>query len=59
MDGPAALGAGRELIAQANIGERAAHHHFVIAATRAIGIEILRLDAVRDQIFSGGLSAAE
>ena len=54
MDGPTAFGTGREQIAQANIGERAAHHHFVIAAARAIGIEILRLHSVRDQIFSGG-----
>jgi hypothetical protein len=37
---PAAFGAGRELIAQANIRERAAHHHFVIAAPRAVGIEV-------------------
>ena len=54
MKRPAAFGAGRELIAQANVGECAAHHHFVIAAARAVGIEVVRLDAVRDQIFSGG-----
>ena len=54
MNRPAAFGAGRELIAQANVRERAAHHHFVIAAARAVGVEILRLNAVRDQIFSGG-----
>ena len=52
MNRPAAFGAGSELIAQANVGERSAHHHFVIAAPRSVGIEILRLDAVRDQIFS-------
>ncbi len=54
MDRPAAFGAGSELIAQANVGERAAHHHFVIAATRAVGIEILGLNAERNQIFSRG-----
>ena len=54
MNGPAAFGAGRELIAQADVRERAAHHHFVIAAARAVGIEVFRLNAVRDQIFSGG-----
>ncbi len=52
MNRPAALGAGRELVAQANIREGSAHHHFMIAATRAVGIEVLRLDAVRDQVFS-------
>ena len=54
MNGPAALGAGGEQVAQADIRERAAHHHFVIAAARAVGIEVLRLHAVGDQIFSGG-----
>ena len=47
--GPAAFGAGGELVAQTNVGERAAHHHFVVAAARAVGIEIGRLDAERDQ----------
>ena len=42
------------MIAQADVGEGAAHHHFVVAAARAVGIEVLGLDAVRDQIFSGG-----
>ena len=31
-DGDAALGARRELVAQADVGERAAHHHLVVAA---------------------------
>ena len=50
---PAAFGAGSQLVAQPNVGERAAHHHFVIAAPRAVGIEVPRLHAVRDQIFPG------
>ncbi len=54
MDGPAALGARREQITEADVRECTAHHHFVIAAARAVGIEILGLDAVRDQIFSRG-----
>ena len=29
---PAALGAGRELVAEAHVGERAAHHDLVVAA---------------------------
>ena len=51
--GPAAFGSGRELVAQPDIGERSAHHHFMVAAARAVGIEIAGLDAVRDQEFSG------
>ena len=49
---PAALGARRQQIAQADIREGAAHHHFMIAAARAVGIEIHGLDAVGDQIFA-------
>ncbi len=51
---PAAFRAGRELIAQADVGQRSAHHHFVIAAARAIGIEVLGLHALRDQVLAGG-----
>ena len=54
MDGPAALGAGREQIAEPDIRKCSAHHHFVIAAARAVGVEVLRLNAMRDQIFSRG-----
>ena len=41
------------LVAQADVGERAAHHHFMIAAARAVGVEVGWLDAVLDQILSG------
>ena len=54
MRGPAAFGARRQLIAQTDVGQRSAHHHFVIAAARAVGIEIPRLHAVLDQVFAGG-----
>ena len=50
MPGPATLGAGCELVAQPNVGEGAAHHHFVVAATRTIGIEVDRLDTLRTQV---------
>ena len=50
---PAALGARRHLVAQADVRERAAHHHFVIAAPRAVRVEVLLLDAVLDQPFPG------
>src|ERR1019366_6300702 len=39
-------------IAQADVGERAAHHDFVIAATGSLRIEIRRLHAVGDQVFT-------
>ena len=52
--GPAAFGAGSHLIAQANVGEGSAHHHFMIAAARAVGIEVAGLDAERHQVLRGG-----
>src|SRR5262249_9793358 len=44
MNGHAALDAGHHLVLEADIGERAAHHHLVIAAARAILVEVGRLD---------------
>ena len=54
MRGPAAFGARCEHIAQANICERASHNHLVVAAARAVGVEVAGLHAVLDQEFSGG-----
>src|SRR5699024_4560449 len=48
--GEAAFGAGGQQVAQPDIGECAADHDFVVAAARAVGVEILRLDAVFLQI---------
>src|SRR5581483_7158096 len=48
----AAFGAGGELIAEANVRERTANHYFVIATTRAVGVEIVRLDSALDQILA-------
>ena len=42
-----------QLVAQANVGESSAHHDFVIAAARAVGVEVPRLHSVLLQIFSG------
>ncbi len=53
MQRPAALGPGREKIPQSHVGEGAAHHHLVIAAARAVGVEIRRLDAVLDEVTPG------
>ena len=54
IGGHAAFDAGHHLVLDARVGERAAHHHFVIAAPRAVGIEVLRLDAVLDQVLARG-----
>ena len=56
---PAAFGPGGELIAEADVGQRAAHHHFMVAAARAVGIEILRLHALRDQVAARGAVLGE
>ena len=37
----AALGARRQEVAQADVGEGAAHHHLVVAAAGAVGVEVL------------------
>ena len=55
----AALGARRELVAQADVGERAAHHHLVVAAARAVGVEVARLDALLLQVGAGGAVALD
>src|SRR2546422_1961700 len=43
-----------QLVAQPNVGEGSAHHDFVIAAARAVGVEVGGLHAVLLQVFSGG-----
>src|SRR5699024_4087060 len=51
--GEAAFGAGCEQVAQADVGKRAADHDLVVAAARAVGVEILLLDAVFSEILPG------
>src|SRR6202034_2395427 len=61
LDGDAALGARRELVAQPDVGERAADHHLVVAAAAAVGVEVGALDAVVGQVQArggGGLDRA-
>ena len=50
---PTAFGARRQLIAEADVGECSAHHHFMVAAACAVRVEVVRLHAVLDQIFPG------
>src|SRR5258705_3855403 len=44
----------RELVLETYVGEGTPHHHFVVAAARPVGIEVHRLDALRDEILAGG-----
>ena len=44
------------VVLDADIGEGAAHHHFVIAAPRAVLVEVGRLHLMLDQIFAGRAS---
>src|ERR1700742_3093246 len=48
--GDAAFGSGSELVAQANVGEGSTDHDFMIAAARAVGVEVGWLDAVLGQV---------
>src|SRR5437763_15510320 len=50
MGRPRALGPGCELVAEPDVGERAAHHHFVVPATGTVGIELTRRDAMLLQV---------
>src|ERR1700693_3666791 len=43
-----------ELVAEADVAERAAHHHLVVAAPRAEAVELAALDAVLDEVATGG-----
>ena len=45
----ATFGAGGHQIADANVGERAARHHAVVAAACAVAVEVVRLDARGNQ----------
>ena len=46
---PPAFGARRQLVAQPDVREGAANHDFMVAAPRAVGIEVGPLHAVLDQ----------
>ena len=46
----AALDARHQQVAQADVGEGAAHHDLVVAAACAVGVEVLRLHALLDQV---------
>ncbi len=50
VDREASLGAGREPVAQPDVGERAAHHHLVVAPARAVRVELGGLHPLRHEI---------
>ena len=52
--GDAAFGAGGHQVLDADVGKGAAGHDAVVAAARAVAVEVLESDAVIQQIFSGG-----
>ena len=52
--GEAALRARRQLVAQPDVGEGPADHDLVVAAARAVGVEVTRVHAVLGQVAAGG-----
>ena len=53
MQGDAAFFAVEHLVADTDVGKGAAHHHFMVAAARAVGVEVARLDALFAQVATG------
>ena len=50
---PRSLRSRHEQVPQPHVRERAAHHHLVVAAPRAVRVEVLTLDAVLDEVLAG------
>ena len=49
-----AIGVGQEQVLEADVRERAADHHLVVAAPAPIGVEVLARDAVLGEVPAGG-----
>ena len=54
--GNAAFRARSNLVADADVRERTANHDLMVAAAGAVGVEVLLLDAMLDQVFAGRTS---
>src|SRR5690606_25547946 len=54
VGGPGPLGAGGEAVFQAHVGEGAAHHHLVVAAPGAVGVEVVGHHPEGLQVLPGG-----
>ena len=52
--GDAALDAWDDLVLDSDVGEGAAHHHFVVAAAGAVGVEVGAGDLVLGEILAAG-----
>ena len=50
IEGVATFFAAEHFVANTNIGEGAAHHHFMVAAPRTVGVEVPRFHAFFAQI---------
>ena len=53
LDAGAVVLVGKELVAQADVRERAANHHLVVAAARAVRVEVPAVDAVLGEVLAG------
>src|SRR5699024_2572702 len=53
VGGETAFGAFGNLVFDAHVGEVAAHHDFMVAAARAVGVEVGRLNALVLQVAAG------
>jgi hypothetical protein len=53
IHGHTAFGARCEKVAQPDVRESAAHHHLVVPAPRAVGVEVSWLHAVLDEVAPG------
>ena len=51
--GEAALDVVEHAVADADVGEGAAHHHFMVAAARAVAVELAAADLMVEQIAAG------
>src|SRR5690606_12659675 len=52
--GDAAFDTRHHFVLDTDVGEGAAHHDFMVAPARAVGVEVLLRDAVFQQILAGG-----
>ena len=59
MDRDGSLGARGQQVLETHVRERTAHHHLVVAAPRAVRVEVLRLDAPVHEILPGRTGLAD
>src|SRR5207244_12992814 len=57
--GPAAFDSRHKPISQSDVGEGAAHHDLVVAATGAVAVEVAAIDAVVGQVLGGRAAGSD